>query len=108
MSLFSQSHFLVLAAKGPVEESMEEGLEDHPKAAKVKAAEKADDPASQAVGAKAQGRTMQSMLTTPASMEKARKERNVERNVLKGCRRQDLHRPSLVWVPERFGFTMNR
>ena len=62
---------------------MEEGSGRPSKGGKVKAAEKEDDPASQAVEAKVQGRTMQSTLTTPVSMEKARKERKVERKVSK-------------------------
>ena len=50
VSLFSESDLGVLAAKGdtPVEESMEEGSGNHPKAAKVKAADKVEDPASPA------------------------------------------------------------
>ena len=62
---------------------MDEDSENRPKAAKVKAAEKEEDPALSAVGAKVQGRTMQSTLTTQVSMEKARKERKVERQVSK-------------------------
>ena len=61
---------------------MEEGLEDRLKAAKVKAAEEAEDPASQAVEAKVQGRTLQSTLATRVSMEKARKERKASREKL--------------------------
>ena len=58
---------------------MEEDSENHPKAAREKAAEKVEDPALSAVEAKVQGRIMQSTLTTQVSMEKARKERKVER-----------------------------
>ena len=60
---------------------MEEDSENHSKAAREKAAEKVEDPALLAVEAKVQGHIMQSTLTTQVSMEKARKERKVEKKV---------------------------
>ena len=80
---------------------MEEGSGNHPKAARVKAAEKEEDPALSAVEAKVQGRTTQSTLTTQVSMEQARKERKVERKVS----REKMHSKAKEKASNRIHFS---
>ena len=91
----------------PVGEFMEEGSENHPKAAREKAAEKVDDPDSQAVEAKVQVRIMQSILTTPLWKRQKGKERWKERFQRKRCiykqlkgRRQNQNQQSSVAIKE--------
>ena len=86
---------------------MEEGSENHPKAAREKAAEKVDDPDSQAVEAKVQVRIMQSILTTPLWKRQKGKERWKERFQRKRCiykqlkgRRQNQNQQSSVAIKE--------
>ena len=85
VSLFSESEFGVLAAKGGYTRRRIHGrrFRKPSKGGKGKGRGKGrrpvEDPALSAVEAKVQGRTMQSTLATQVSMEKARKERKVER-----------------------------
>ena len=81
VSLFSESEFWVLAAKGGYTRRRIHGrrFRKPSKGGKEKAADKVEDPALSAVEARVQGHIMQSTLTTQVSMEKARKERKVER-----------------------------